>query len=114
MEVPDLSLSSIWCLNDHVSVVDEIEISVTWHRRDNIEISFYIKSELLVQLSLLWLIVLVYIHDLPLLSEILVSGIYHDISLLLIGSLFLVLNFENLSFLVNNVSTFSSEDLPPS
>jgi hypothetical protein len=28
MEVPCLSISSIWCLNDHVSVVDQIKVSV--------------------------------------------------------------------------------------
>jgi hypothetical protein len=28
MEVPDLSLSSIWSLDDHVSVVDQVKISV--------------------------------------------------------------------------------------
>jgi len=30
MEVPDLSLSSIWSLDDHVSVVNEVKISTTW------------------------------------------------------------------------------------
>ena len=84
MEVPDLSLSSIRSLNDHVSVVDEVEVSVTWHSGDNIEISFDIESELFIQLSLLWLRVLVNIDNLPLLSEILVSVVYHHISLLLI------------------------------
>jgi hypothetical protein len=29
MEIPDLSSSSIWSLNNHVSVVDQVEISVT-------------------------------------------------------------------------------------
>jgi len=28
MEVPDLSLSSIWSLDDHVSVVDQVEVSM--------------------------------------------------------------------------------------
>jgi len=30
MEVPDLSLSSIWSLDNHVSVVDKVKISVAW------------------------------------------------------------------------------------
>jgi len=81
MEVPDLSLSSIRCLDNHVSVVDEIEISSTWQCRDNIEISFDVESELLIQLSLLWLRVIVNINDLPLLSiNIVTSVVYHDIS----------------------------------
>jgi hypothetical protein len=68
MEVPDLSLSSIWSLDDHVPVIDKVEISIAWHSRDNIEISFNIESELLVQFSLSWLIILIYINNLPLLS----------------------------------------------
>jgi hypothetical protein len=84
MEVPDLSPSSIWCLNDHVSVVDKVKISSTWQCRDDIEISFDVETELFIQLSLLWLRVLVNIDNLPLLSEILVSVVYHHISLLLI------------------------------
>jgi hypothetical protein len=28
VEVPDLSLSTVWCLDDHVSVVDQVKISV--------------------------------------------------------------------------------------
>ena len=75
-----MSLSSIRSLNDHVSVVDEVEVSVTWHSGDNIEISFDIESELFIQLSLLWLRVLVNIDNLPLLSEILVSGVNHNVS----------------------------------
>jgi len=30
VEVPDLSPSSIWSLDDKVSVIDEIKISVGW------------------------------------------------------------------------------------
>jgi hypothetical protein len=115
MEVPDLSLSSIWSLDDHVSVVDKIEISVTWHRRDNVEISFDVKSELLVQLSLLWLRIIVNIDNLPLLSvKIVTSVAYLDVSVFSISVEILVLNFKNLTFLINNQSSFSLEELPPS
>jgi len=30
VEVPDLGSSSIWNLNDHIPVVDKVEISVVW------------------------------------------------------------------------------------
>jgi hypothetical protein len=30
VEPPDLSLSSIWCLDHEISVVNEIEVSVCW------------------------------------------------------------------------------------
>jgi hypothetical protein len=114
MEVPLLCISSILSLDDHVSVVNQVKISSTWQCRDDVEISFDIESELFIQLSLLWLRVLVNIDNLPLLSEILVSVVYHHISLLLIWSLFLILDFKNLSSLVDNESSLSSEDLPPS
>jgi hypothetical protein len=84
MEVPDLSLSSILSLDYHVSVIDQVKVSSTWQCRDDIEISFDVETELFIQLSLLWLRVLVNINNLPLLSEILVSVVYHNISLLLI------------------------------
>ena len=38
MEIPDLSLSFIWSLDDDVSVADEIEKSVTLHYSFSIEI----------------------------------------------------------------------------
>jgi isocitrate dehydrogenase kinase/phosphatase len=28
IEIPDLSLSSVWCLNNHVSVIDQVKVSV--------------------------------------------------------------------------------------
>jgi hypothetical protein len=31
MEIPHLSVSSIWSLDDHVSVVDQVKISVLFH-----------------------------------------------------------------------------------
>jgi hypothetical protein len=31
VEVPNLGVSSIWCLDDHVSVVDQIKVSVFFH-----------------------------------------------------------------------------------
>jgi hypothetical protein len=83
MEVPFLCISSIVSLDDQVSVVDDINISSTWHCRDDIEISFDEETELVIQLSLLWLRVLVNVNNLPLLSEILVSVVYHHILLLI-------------------------------
>jgi hypothetical protein len=54
MEVPDLGLSSVWCFNDHVSVVNEIEISVFFEFRNNVEISFNIHAEISIELSFDW------------------------------------------------------------
>jgi hypothetical protein len=30
VEIPDLSFSCVWCLDDHVSVVDQVEVSLVW------------------------------------------------------------------------------------
>jgi hypothetical protein len=69
---------------------------------------------MLIELSLLWLRVLVNINDLPLLSEVVSSVCYLDVSVLSISVFFLILNFDNLSFFVDKISSLVSEDLPPS
>jgi hypothetical protein len=87
MEVPNLSSSSIWSLDDHVSVVDKIEILVVWELRNNEEISLNVKSELLVELTLGWLLlVLVNVDDSPFLMGLTVSWFNDDISILIIES----------------------------
>jgi hypothetical protein len=45
VEPPDLSISTIWCLEYHVSVVDQVEVSVRWQCCDNVEWSFNIEAE---------------------------------------------------------------------
>jgi hypothetical protein len=50
-----------------------------------------------------------------LLSEVLTTLVVDlDVSVFHVSVQVLVLNFKNLTLLVDNVSTFSSEDLPPS
>jgi hypothetical protein len=114
MEVPDLSLSSIRNLDDHISVVNKVKVSVSIKLRNNIEVSFYIKTKLFIHLTFLWLRVLISVNNLKLLSEVSSFVGNLDVSVLSISVKVLVLNFNNLSFLVDNESTLISEDLPPS
>jgi hypothetical protein len=112
VEVPDLSLSSIWCLDDHVSVVNEIKISVLWQFGDNIEVSFNIESEISVEFTFDWLIwVLISIDNLPLLVDLSMLVVDLDILVLIIES---TSNIHHLSFLIHNELAFQSEELPPS
>ena len=112
MEVPDLSLSSISSLDDHVSVVDEIKISVCWQFRDDVEWSFNIESEHLVEFSLLWIFWhFVSVDDIPLLVESLMFVPDDDVSVFSIYSSGYI---QDLAFIVNNISTLISEQLPPS
>jgi len=114
MEVPDLGSSTIWCLDDHVSVVDQIKISSASKFRNNVEISFNIKTNVFIHLTLGWLLVLIDIDDFPLLSEFVVLATYHDISVFHISVDSLVLNLDNLSSLVDEITSLISEELPPS
>jgi hypothetical protein len=52
IEVPELSASSISCLDDHVSVIDQVKIFVGWKLGDNVEWSFNIEAKVFAQLSL--------------------------------------------------------------
>jgi hypothetical protein len=114
MEVPNLSSSSILSLDDHVSVVNEIKILVRCHLVDNVEISFDIETEILVEFTLLWLRVFINIDDFPLLSDILAGVSNHDVSVFCIGIQILVLNLKNLSFFISDKTSLSSPHLPPS
>ena len=112
MEVPDLSVSAILSLDDHVSVVDQIEVSVFIQLRDDVEWSFDIESEFLIEFSLLWFLwVFININDIPLLVDSVMFVPYNDVSVLSINS---SVNINDLSFLIDNPMSFSSEELPPS
>jgi Zn-dependent M16 (insulinase) family peptidase len=112
MEVPNLSSSSVWNLDDHVSVVDQVKISVVWELRNYIEISFDVKSKSFIELSFSWLTLpFININDVPLLEDLILVLVDTNVSVFLINS---SLNFENLSFLVHNLSSLVSEELPPS
>ena len=87
MEVPDLGSSTVWNLDDHISVVDQIKISVIWQLGNNVEISLNIKTELLVELSLSWLLlILVNIDDLPLLVSLSILVFNNNVSVLIVKS----------------------------
>jgi len=117
VEVPDLSSSSVWNLDNHVSIVDQVKISIVWKMRDNVEIFLNVKTKSFVKLSFCGLsLPFININEIPLLSEIvsISSVVDHDVSALHIGVEVLVLNFKDLTLLIDNVSTFSSPELPPS
>jgi hypothetical protein len=87
MEVPDLSLSSILNLNDHVSVVDQIEISIAWQFGDNVEVSFNVESKPFIEFSLDWLTLpFINIDDIKLLVDFAMFWMDNDISVLCINS----------------------------
>jgi hypothetical protein len=112
MEVPDLGSSTVWNLNDHVSIVNEIEISVVWHFRNNVEVSLNIESESLIELSFLWFTFpFINIDNVPLLVNFIVRTIDCNVSVFSINS---SLDFQCLSFLVHDLGSFISEHLPPS
>ena len=115
IEVPDLSLSCIWSLDYHVSVVDKIKISMSRHSRDNVEISFNIQSEVWAELTLGWLTLpFINVDNVPLLMDLTTLVlICLDMSSLGVS---LSLNIHVLVFVVNSidVTTFILEHLPPS
>jgi len=81
MEVPDLSLSTIWCLDHHVSVVDQVKVSTIWKLGDNVEVSLNIESESIVELSLGWLsLPLINVDNVPLLVDLSVFWMNNDVS----------------------------------
>jgi hypothetical protein len=107
VEVPLLGISSVRCLDDHVSVVDEIKISVVWQLRNDVEWSFNVKSELLVELSFLWFsLPFVNIHDIPLLMDSIVLFVNTNVSVLSIN---IANNFDSLALFVYNSSALVSE-----
>ena len=87
VEVPNLGSSSISNLDDHVSVIDQVKVSSLWKLRDNVKISLNVKSELLVELTLSWLLlVLVNIDYLPSLVDLSVLVFSNGVSVLIVES----------------------------
>ena len=112
MEIPDLCLSSIWNLDDHVSVIDQIKVSVLSHIRNDVEVSFNIKTELFIELTLYWFLwILINIDDIPLLVDMVVLIPDNDVSVLFI---FVSVNVHDLSLFINEVVVLISKDIPPS
>ena len=78
-----MGLSTIWCLDDHVSVVDEIKVSSVWELGDNVEVSLDIESESVTELSLSWLTLpFISIDNVPLLVDLSVFVMNNDVSVL--------------------------------
>lgn len=74
MEVPCLSFSSVWSLDYHVSVVDEIKVSVLFQLGDNVEITLNNKTNVFVQFSFDWFrFPLININNVPLLMKTIIS-----------------------------------------
>jgi len=113
MEVPDLSLSTIWNLDNHISVVDQVKVSVLWQFRNNIEVSLDVKTELFVELSLDgFTLPFINIDDVPLLVDFTMCLVNNDVLLFSVNS---TSNIKYLGILdVPNESTFKLEELPPS
>jgi hypothetical protein len=100
VEVPNLSLSTVWSLDDHVSVVDEIKISVIFQLGNNIEVSLNKQTEVSIKFTFDWLIwVLISIDDLPLLVDLSMFVVDLNVLVLIIES---SSNIHDLSSLVHN------------
>jgi len=107
MEVPYLSLSAIWSLDNHVSVVDQIKISVVLKLWNKMEVSLYVKSKLLIELSLSWFfLVLINIDDFPFLVHFSIFVLNNDVSSFSINT---SLNCNDLSSFVNNEITLDAK-----
>jgi hypothetical protein len=112
VEVPDLGVSTIWSLDDHVSVVDEIKVSVLSQCRDDMEWSFDIESILFIELSFSWFsLPFISIDDVPLLVDSAMLVVDNDVS---VFSIMTSINIKDLSVLIDNESTVNSPHLPPS
>jgi len=54
IEPPNLSLVTVWSLDDHVSVVDNFKVSVSSKGRLDVEWSLDVKSIFFIEFSLSW------------------------------------------------------------
>jgi hypothetical protein len=112
MEVPDLGASSVWCLDDHVSVVDQVEVSVLLQLRDDVEIFLNYETKLIIHLSFAWLsLPFINIDDVPLLVKAVVSAVDSNVSVLLVN---ITNYFHDFASFINHIMILESEELPPS
>jgi hypothetical protein len=112
VEIPSLSVSSIWNLDDHVSIVDQIEILVVRKLRYDVEVFLDNESELFVHFSFAWFsLPLISIDNIPLLVDSIALSVDSNVSVFLVD---VTLNLEYLALLVYNSNTLVSEHLPPS
>jgi hypothetical protein len=81
MEVPSLCVSLVGCLDNHLSVVDQVKISVIWELGYNVEVSLNIKTEVLIEFSLSWFTLpFISIDDVPLLVDLTVLSMDDNVS----------------------------------
>jgi hypothetical protein len=82
-----LGVSSIWSLNDKVSVVDQVKVSMRCQCCNNVEISFDIKSKSFIELSFSWFTLpFVSIDDIKLLVDFSMFVVNNDFSAFTINS----------------------------
>ena len=87
VEIPDLGLSSIWCLNDHVSVANQVKVSVFGQLGDNVEVSLNEETEVFVKFSLLWFLwIFISEDDVPLLVDLSCLCYNLDVLVLLVNA----------------------------
>jgi len=116
IEVPNLTSLSISSLNNHVSVVDNFEVSSRFLSWDDMEISLYVESEFFIEFTLGWFsLPLVNVDDIPLLMDSSVLGLITlNVSSFWISGSLNVEIFVHILLEGSNVSSFGSEQLPPS
>jgi len=113
MEVPFLGRSTVRNFDDHVSVIDQIKISTIWQLTDDMEVSFNIETESLVELTLCrFTLPLINIHNVPLLTDLTMNIVDNDVLVLSVNSTLYIESF--VVFDVSNESSIKSEQLPPS
>jgi hypothetical protein len=117
VEPPDLSVSSVLGLDNHISIVDQVKILMGIHSRDNVEWSLDIESEVFIEFSLSWLTLpFISLDNFPLLgNSVIWLLVDSDVSVLVIcvglnrkSSCLVILSF------IQDLRSFNSEQLPPS
>ena len=110
MEVPDLCSPSVVSLDGKVSVIWNVEESVFWKLRYDMEVTFNIETELLIEFSLLWFsLPFINVHDVPLLTESSQSCVLwsnFNVSVLLVK---VTTDIKHLSSFIGDVDTLVSE-----
>jgi len=112
MEVPGLGVSSILRLDDKVSVVDDVKVSVFRQLRDNVEWSFNIEPEVFIEFSWSWFsLPFISVDNVPLATQFVVLVDSISVSSFTISA---SINFNDLSFPVGDMGSIILEHLPPS
>lgn len=112
MEIPNLSTSTIWGLDNHISIVNQVEVSVFFELRDDVEVFFDNEAILFVKFALHWIsFPFIYINNVPLLMKTIISLIDSDVSLFCI---YVSNYFNHFASLIDNILILEPKKLPPS